>query len=275
VASSGRPVTVVTITRNNLAGLHRTFGSLAIQDFRDVQHVIIDGASTDGSVAWLQANRIFDDTVVVSEPDNGIYDAMNKGVRIASGTLVNFLNAGDAYARPGVLSDAVTSHLAHGWAWAFGLARVVNEAGEPIRPVRPIRYSFRRHALGLILVPHQAVFMQRSLIRELGGFDERFGLQADVHLLLRAAERARPAVWNRVDVAYLAGGATDRQVYPSIYRKHLIRRSLTSDLLPPGPVDLVWTVSQMVLVAIRKTGKRVLNTITAGQFTRWWAARGL
>ena len=74
-----RPVTVVTVTMNNLVGLKRTLESLRSQSFRDVQHVVIDGASSDGSVEWLREHIAFDDTVVVSERDNGIYDAMNKG----------------------------------------------------------------------------------------------------------------------------------------------------------------------------------------------------
>ena len=101
MAASVPAVTVVTITWNNAFGLRRTLESLATQDFDDVQHVVIDGGSTDGSVEWLADHRVFADTVVVSEPDRGIYDAMNKGAALAKGTLITFLNAGDAYARPG------------------------------------------------------------------------------------------------------------------------------------------------------------------------------
>jgi hypothetical protein len=215
------------------------------------------------------------DAIVVSEPDAGIYDAMNKGARLATGRLINFLNAGDTFARPSVLSDVIRSQEAHGWAWGFGLARVVDGAGRPVRPVRSARYSFRRHALGLTLVSHQAVFMRTGLFRDLGGFDERYGLQADVHLLLRASQLHRPVTWSRVDVVYLAGGLSDRHVYASIYRKHLIRRSLASRSLPPVPVDLVWTMVQIGMVAARKTGKRVLNALTGDRFTAWWAGRGL
>ena len=104
------PVTVVTVTMNNMVGLKRTLDSLRSQSFRDVQHIVIDGASSDGSVEWLRGHVAFDDTVVVSEPDNGIYDAMNKGARLAEGRLLNFLNAGDTFARSGVVADVVASH---------------------------------------------------------------------------------------------------------------------------------------------------------------------
>ena len=282
MAASEPAVTVVTITWNNASGLRRTVESLATQDFHGVQHVVIDGGSTDGSVEWLADHRVFEDTVVVSEPDRGIYDAMNKGAALATGSLITFLNAGDAYARPGVLRDAVESSTELGWDWAFGLARVVDDEGRPERPVRPIKYTFRGHALGTILVSHQATFMRAGHFRELGGFDDRFGLQADVELLLRAGERSRPVVWNRVDVEYLAGGASDADVYRSIYRKHRIRRALRSASrtprsarLPSPAVDLLWTSVQIATVFARKSGKRALNVLSGGRFTTWWASRGL
>ena len=282
MAASVPAVTVVTITWNNAPGLRRTLESLATQDLDDVQHVVIDGGSTDGSVEWLAEHRVFADTVVVSEPDRGIYDAMNKGAALAKGTLITFLNAGDAYARAGVLSDAVASNAEHGWDWAFGLARVVDGDGRQLRPVRPVKYSFRGHALGTILVPHQATFMRVGLFRELDGFNHRFGLQADVDLLLRAGEVSRPVVWNRIDVEYLAGGASDVDVYRSIYRKHRIRRALRSARrtprsarLPTPAIDLLWTSVQIATVFARKSGKRALNALSGGRFTTWWASRGL
>lgn len=275
MAADGRPVTVVTVTRNNLEGLRRTFASLRLQSYRDVQHVVIDGASTDGSVEWLGQHGVFDDTVVVSEPDNGIYDAMNKGARLASGLLLNFLNAGDTFARESVVGDVVASQESHGWAWAFGLARVVDEVGRPLRPVRPIRYSIRRHALGVILVPHQAVFMRTALFRELGGFDEQFGLVADVDLLVRTGLRHQPVVWDRVDVERLVAGLSEQNVYRGIYGKHLIRRSVPGIGLQPDLLDLAWTGSQIATTAMRRIGKRTLDRLSGGGFTRWWASRGL
>ena len=274
--SGAKPaITIVTITRNNLEGLRRTFASLAAQEFRDVQHVVVDGASTDGSVEWLRENRAFDDTVVVSEPDRGVYDAMNKGARLATGRLINFLNAGDRFADPEVLSRVEASQSESGWAWGFGLARVVNSAGNSIRPVRALEYSRRRHALGLISIPHQATFMTTELFRTLGGFNDRFRIAADTDMLVRAGAVCQPALWGSVDVEYLAGGVSDRRVFEQIYQKHRIRQAIPGAALHPRVVDLVWTACQILLVATRKVGKRVLNALSGGRFTRWWATRGL
>lgn len=273
-AGDAPAVTVVTITRNNLAGLQRTFASLAMQDFRNVQHVVIDGASTDGSIEWLRSAAVFPDTVVVSEPDRGVYDAMNKGARLARGSLLNFLNAGDAFANPTVLSRASASQSRDQWSWGFGLKRVVTDDGRALRPVRPVRYSLRRHALGRIEVSHQATFMRTSFFRELGGFEDRFPLAADTDLLLRAGRRATPMIWQTVEVLYAAGGVSQRYVLRSTYERHLVRVA-TGTVLGPWPMDLAWTVFQVAAIVGRTTLKKALNWVSRGQFTPWWAARGL
>jgi hypothetical protein len=228
-------------------------------------------------VEWLAQHSAAADTTVVSEPDDGIYDAMRKGLRLATGDLVNFLNAGDAYARPSVLVDVLSSYAQDRWRWGFGLARVVDASGQQVRRVSPVRYDFRAHALGRILISHQATFMERALLEELGGFDTRFGLQADVNLLVRAGEVATPAVWPRVDVEYLAGGASDGDIVGSMLRKHRIRmairragRTRRARTLPPYALDLGWTLLQMARVVARKYGKRVADRVTGGRFTEWW-----
>ena len=272
---TAHPITIVTVTRNNLDGLRRTFASLAEQTFRDVQHVVIDGGSTDGSVEWLAKERAFDDTVVVSEPDRGVYDAMNKGARLATGELLNFMNAGDGFAQAGVLARVAASQAKDRWQWGFGLARVLAEDGRPVKPVRPVRYTLRGHALGQIAVSHQATFMRTELFRELDGFDLRFPLAGDTHLLLRAGRKSRPAVWDDVDVLYFRGGVSDRRVFAQVLERHRVRRSLPGAALTPWPLDLLWTVAQAVSIAVRKAGKRALELVSGGRFTRWWARRGL
>jgi len=240
-----------------------------------VQHIVIDGGSKDGSVEWLQTTRAFDDTIVISEPDEGVYDAMNKGARLATGELLNFLNAGDAFAHAGVVSRVAASYAAEAWHWGFGLARVLSAEGKPVKPVRPLRYSLRRHALGQIAVSHQATFMRTALFADLGGFDRRFPLAGDTQLLLRAGLRARPAVWNWVDVLYMRGGVSDRRVFRQVFERHRARRSVPGAALQPWQLDLLWTYGQAVSIAVRKAGKRVLEILTNGRFTRWWARQGL
>ena len=93
-------LTIITINRNNAAGLERTMQSVAAQTRTDFEYVVVDGASTDGSQEVIQnlATSFGDRIQWISEPDAGIYSAMNKGIRMATGDYVQFLNSGDCLA---------------------------------------------------------------------------------------------------------------------------------------------------------------------------------
>src|SRR6187549_3141778 len=94
---SARPlISVVTVVKNDRAGLTATLESVRTQRFTDFEHVIVDGASTDGGVEVARAHPA-PNARLVSEPDAGISDAFNKGLRLSTGTWLNFLNAGDTF----------------------------------------------------------------------------------------------------------------------------------------------------------------------------------
>ena len=105
-------LSIITINYNNASGLRKTLASVAAQTYRDIEHIIVDGGSTDGSVDII---RDYEETIHhtpytihliwLSEKDNGIYDAMNKGVEKASGDYLYFLNSGDAFATPDVVQE--------------------------------------------------------------------------------------------------------------------------------------------------------------------------
>ena len=109
-------ISIVTINYNNADGLRRTLESVAVQTYRDIEHVIIDGGSTDGSVdaikEYVYSNPNRDPFIKhvikwVSEKDNGIYNAMNKGLRLATGSYIEILNSGDILATPDVTDRMV------------------------------------------------------------------------------------------------------------------------------------------------------------------------
>lgn len=263
-------ISIITVALNDLAGLERTVASIASQSYGNLQHVVIDGGSSDGSQAWLSHNLTCADTLVISEADNGIYDAMRKGLLLATGELVNFLNAGDSYAHNNVLRAVAGRWVTiPGWAWGYGKAINVNNHGEQVRsPTGGAKYSVARHALCIRTVCHQAVFMAPELIREAGGFQPQFGTAADYHLLMRAGSRCRPLTWDAIDIHFLTGGITERQVYAHLWRRH---RARTSALRMSGGImagDAAWALGQMLLVCCRrglKRARRKLKDIPAGR----------
>ena len=220
-----RPVlTVITVCRNDLVGLRKTRSTVESQTVSaEVEHLIIDGASTDGTREWLATNDS-KNLRWVSEPDSGIYDAMNKGARLARGKYVVYLNAGDWLTHPAALEGWIRIAKAECPVWGYGRAAVVDGSGAPYRrPVGIGRYSLRAHAYRRSAICHQAVFMDRELLLRLGGFSTKFGLSADYALLLTVGQLSTPSIIRSVDVAFDATGASSDPGRRIAHEKHLVR----------------------------------------------------
>ena len=99
-------VSIITVCFNAVAHIDETLRSVVMQDHRDIEHIVIDGGSADGTQAKIERSREVL-AHVVSEPDAGVYDAMNKGLRLATGEVIAFVNAGDMIARRDVVSSMV------------------------------------------------------------------------------------------------------------------------------------------------------------------------
>ena len=97
---------IITVVYNNINFIESNLNSVHNQSFKDLQHIIIDGGSTDGTAEYLKTDHGFPINLV-SEPDNGIYDAMNKGVRLADGDIIGILNSDDIYATDTVLEKVI------------------------------------------------------------------------------------------------------------------------------------------------------------------------
>ena len=196
-------VSIVTVVRNDRKGLRRTMESVLAQDFPGLEYVVVDGASTDGTLDLIRANadRL---SAWISEPDGGVYDAMNKGWRLATGDWVVFLNAGDWFLDPGVVSAAMAAagpqvEAVYGDAlYLLGEQRHFMPAGHPeALPMGPF-------------CCHQSLFMRRRMLEHLGGFRLAEWPAADYGLIARA--HAAGCRWQGVArpfVAYALGGISD------------------------------------------------------------------
>ena len=176
---------IVTVCRNAERSIARTVDSVLAQaDFGGtVEHLIIDGASTDGTLQVLAA---YPHLRVVSEPDAGVYDAMNKGVRLASGTYIAMLNADDWY-EPGTLAAVAEAfRVSPGVSIVHGDIRRWNH-GEPIDIVKP---SGQQPNGGQLAMPfhHPASFVRQELFERFGGFDTTFRIFADFEWMNRVVK---------------------------------------------------------------------------------------
>ncbi|WP_006247582.1 glycosyltransferase family 2 protein [Mycolicibacterium tusciae] len=253
-------VSIVTVCWNDLENVQRTLDSLARQtERRGWEHVLIDGASIDGTVEWYQSAEFAFPHVVTSEPDNGLFDAMNKSLDIVKGEYVVFMNAGDCFADEDALGR-ILSRVESSLAWGYSRARVVDSTGRKVRPnVGKIPYSRAKHLLGGATICHQAVIMKVELLRDLGGFDLSMGDVADYHLLIKLAARIAPRTWPEIDVNYLDGGRSS--VNPDLRGRHQAR----VDVLALTPItarfDSAWTAMQVARVRFRKKLKPLLGPI--------------
>lgn len=201
-------ITVVTVTLNDLEGLRRTRASVAGQNYSNIQHLVVDGASQDGSGEYCAAEAASDSRFsYISEPDNGIFDAMNKGARLADGDLIVFLNSSDLLSDDSVLSYVADHWVTNpGWLWGYGGIRYIDSTGEPVSATVQAPFNWRKLELGRQFIPHPASYISRALLLELGSFDEKFGAAADQEIFIRMSRRYPPAVWIRFLADFLMGG---------------------------------------------------------------------
>ena len=257
-------ITVVTVALNDLPGIKRTLDSLSSQHHRRVQHVVIDGGSTDGTAEWARSHPAFADTVVVSEPDDGIYDAMNKGLSRATGDLVCFLNSGDTYVDETVLQMVASSYRDERWPWAYGFGRIVTKEGErSARGRTRQRHSWIRNTFWDYVICHPAVFMPPTLIENLGGLDSSLRIAADYKLTTAAGRRAHPRVFPLVMADQLEGGVSDVRPAQSLLETHKVRVQLLGLSDSVARLDRAWTMVLIARSVSRRSAGRLLRRLRA------------
>ena len=168
-------VSIITVVRNDASGLERTIDSVAAQDYPHREYVIVDGASTDGTPEVLR-RRTAEVTRWISEPDSGIFQAMNKGARMARGEYLCFMNAGDRFASPAALSAIFNPPPRTELLWGDCI----------IESARGVEYDSAREVLRRLhrqmTVCHQSLFVRRAALLQ-RPFDETFRIAADYDFL--------------------------------------------------------------------------------------------
>lgn len=200
-------LSVITVCFNASAVLPATVASLRGQQLPGVEWVVVDGASTDGSTDWLRAQQ---PNRFISEPDRGIYDAMNKAIDLASGEWLFFLNAGDGFADAHTLSDvaaAVQRSVGAAPDLLWGDVLYTGARGERRRRFHWV--TRRRLLFGDLC--HQAVFVRRVLMQRLGKFDASLRYNADFDWFLRAFRAGARLHYMRRDIARFDDGGAHVQ----------------------------------------------------------------
>ena len=177
-------ISVVTVTFNSERTIEDTILSVRSQKDADCEHIIVDGGSSDGTLAMVERHR-HHLGAVISEPDKGIYDAMNKGVALAKGKYLGFLNSDDYFASDHALAGIQAAFVAGGGAdCVWGNIVYVDASG---RPRRIVDASWFRPALFkyAIMPPHPAFYARTDAIRAAGGFEPKYKIAGDFDLMVR------------------------------------------------------------------------------------------
>lgn len=179
-------ISIITVCYNSAATLERALLSVAQQDWPHVEHIVIDGASTDGTAEILQRYRPRL-AHVLSEPDKGIYDAMNKGLDLAGGDIIAFLNADDQYATPQVLSHVAEQMVRLQLDALLGDVHYYH-SDRPERVLRRYRSDrFRPDRLAWGWMPaHPALFFRQEVVRRVGHFKTDYRIAGDYEFVVRA-----------------------------------------------------------------------------------------
>jgi len=213
-------ISIITITFNAEKNIQPTLESVYRQNFRNYEHIIIDGASTDNT---LSEARKYPDLRILSERDNGLYDAMNKGIGLSRGQYILFLNAGDTF-HSGKTLDAYAERASKGDDIIYADTVIVDSDRHIIGPrhlTTPRTLTFESFAQGM-LVCHQA-FMVRKELAPL--YDLQYRFSADYDWTVRCIRNSNPERCTNlglIAIDYLSDGLTDQNKLKSLYERYRI-----------------------------------------------------
>ncbi|MDR6193699.1 glycosyltransferase family 2 protein [Siphonobacter sp. SORGH_AS_0500] len=222
-------ISIITVVYNGAATIEDTVRSVLSQDYPSVEYIIIDGASKDDTLARLNPYR---DRIaqLVSEPDKGIWDAMNKGLKRATGDVIGILNSDDVYAHSGVLSKIMQSFEANPMAEAvYGNLKYMDTSlTKVIRNWKSRAYDQTFFEYGE-MPPHPTFFARRSLYDKIGYIDMNFRLGADYELTFRAMRVYQlPTYWVDECLVHMRiGGESNRSVKNIIDQHRLNMKAWT------------------------------------------------
>ena len=222
-------LSIITINFNNRDGLQRTIDSVICQTWRDFEWIVIDGGSTDGSRELIEK---YQDHFAYwcSEPDKGVYNAMNKGIKKSKGEYLQFLNSGDCLYNSDVLQKVFgkerKADILYGYMLVNGKNVFANKA-----MMKPVLYW--NDFIGNTL-PHQSTFIKKAMFENYGYYDESYKIVADAKLFIKSI------VWEKASYEFIpekislfeGGGISDSKV---LYDERDIR--LRNEMFPKMVVD--------------------------------------
>lgn len=216
-------ISVVTVVYNSKALIENTVKSIINQSYSHIEYIVVDGGSTDGTIDILNRYKKNISTLI-SEPDRGIYDAMNKGISLATGDFVVFINSGDKFSSPDILEKIFSNSNAAQADVIYGDTDITDSDGNIIhsrrhRPPETLDWkSFKRG----MLVCHQSFIARRNLI---DSYDLTYRYAADFDWCIRILKKSKSVYNSRQVISlFLEGGQTRKTIVPGLKERFKIMR---------------------------------------------------
>lgn len=182
-------ISIITVCKNSSAYIEETIKSVLQQTYQHIQYLIIDGKSTDSTCSIVEKYAEWIDTFI-SEPDNGMYEAINKGLSLAKGDYILVLNSDDALASNDIIEKAASEMEKSPADYYYG--NILHLKSNRIRKVRlfPVNFNMVFYSTHSTFVPHPCLFVSSKLNKGLGGYDEQYQFASDFDYILRAMSAA-------------------------------------------------------------------------------------
>ena len=235
-------ISIITVCYNAVDTIELSILSLLNQDYKDLEYIVIDGGSSDGTVEIV--NRYLTHiSYFISEPDSGIYDALNKGIKHATGDVIGVLHANDCYASEQVLSKVADANSHHQVDAVYGNLVFLNANGRVVRKWKSRQVTRLLLELGW-MPPHPTLFIKKSFFNKYGNYRLDFGTAADYELILRLFYRhkIKSKHINAVFVKMLTGGLSNKSILSHVrgnindlkaMKKHDLHAPFIAVLLKP------------------------------------------
>jgi len=222
-------ISIITVAKNSQNTIERCINSVLQQSFKNIQYIIIDGSSTDNTISIIDKYRTKID-FFISEPDNGVYDAMNKGIAAAIGDVIGTINADDFFADDDVLYNIAKVFAEQNTPILYGDLDYVDTNDKVIRKWRSGKYSKGMFNCGW-MPPHPTFYCRKSIFEKLGVYKLDYGSAGDYELMLRFMHLNNIDAYylNKVLIKMVVGGISNKSLGNRVKAMHFDLKAMRNN----------------------------------------------